>query len=195
MPGSIHHVCVCGGWWRGADAKMIIPAITVIEREARRSQRTERVPVLSGPGDDLTRGGGVTGAIQRTRRRNFPAGPSLSHHGSGPCIRPHPPGLPLHPGTSRSPARPHDSCGPPSQPPGWSLPPPLWPHSTRGQGRSCDVQDVCVAGKAPRPLQGSSQSRGGNQWVSRHSLESPECSVERRQLAARALGALGGDSS
>lgn len=75
MPGSIHHVCVCGGWWRGADAKMIIPAITVIEREARRSQRTERVPVLSGPGDDLTRGGGVTGAIQRTRRRNFPAGP------------------------------------------------------------------------------------------------------------------------
>lgn len=58
MPGSIHHVCVCGGWRRGADAKMIIPAITVIEREARRSQRRERVPVLSGPGDDLTRGGG-----------------------------------------------------------------------------------------------------------------------------------------
>ena len=68
-------VCVCGGWRRGADAKMIIPATTVIEREARRSQRTERVPVLSGPGDDLTRGGGMTEAIQRTRRRNFPAGP------------------------------------------------------------------------------------------------------------------------
>ena len=29
---------------------MIIPAVTVIEREARRSQRTERVPVLSSSG-------------------------------------------------------------------------------------------------------------------------------------------------
>ena len=35
---------------------MIIPAVTVIEREARHSQRTKQVPVLSGPGDDLTQG-------------------------------------------------------------------------------------------------------------------------------------------
>lgn len=108
----------------------------------------------------------------------FPRGPNVSHRGSGPCsgLRPqashitlghrgHWSGLMIH-------------SVPQASSRGWSLSPGICPLSAINADAMCGT---CVAGKAPHTLQGSGQSHCRSQWISKCSLESTGCSVERRQ--------------